>query len=186
MRRPFSFFLTASLAGALGSIAALTGCPNTIDTTLNNGGGGMGGGVITVGPTTTSSSGGKDSGKDVEPDYVDPGCPDAGPPPVILECDPFNQNNGQCPPGEGCYIFVQYPDPDVPCSQEVYGATCQAAGQGVQGDSCSNGCAPGFVCVVSPLGVLCVQLCDLTKVDDGCPPGLICQPIDVQGFGGCL
>jgi hypothetical protein len=46
-------------------------------------------------------------------------------------------------------------------------------------------CGAGFVCVVSGSGNQCIQLCPLTG-KDGCAPGLSCEPIDVEGFGGCL
>lgn len=126
----------------------------------------------------------EDASYDAFEDYVDPGCPDAGPPEEQFDCDPYHQANGDCPPDQGCYIFVQYP-PDA-CTQEIYGAVCQPAGFGQQGDSCEQQlCAPGFVCVVSGEGVQCIGLCSL-KGDTGCPPGLVCEPIDVEGFGGCL
>jgi hypothetical protein len=122
---------------------------------------------------------------DALPDYVDPGCPDAGPPITQYMCDPFNQKNGDCMPGEGCFIFVQYPQ--EPCGQEIYGAGCAPVGPGGQGDPCMGfqDCGGGFVCVVSGSGNQCIQLCPLTG-KDGCAPGLSCEPIDVEGFGGCL
>jgi hypothetical protein len=139
------------------------------------GGGGAGGGE------TTSPL---DGGHDAFEDYVDPGCPEAGPKIQELDCDPYKQNSGDCPPGQGCYIFVQYPAD--PCSQEVYGAKCEPAGMGQQGDPCGQSlCAPGFACVVSGEGNQCVELCQL-QGEAGCPPGLVCEPIDVEGFGGCL
>jgi hypothetical protein len=113
--------------------------------------------------------------------YVDPGCPDAGPPGMMFMCDPFAQD---CPTGEGCYIFTQ--NPTTPCGQEVYGAACDSAGTGKQGADCdTTACAPGFTCVVSGSGDQCVELCQL-EGSMGCPCGLVCQPIDVEGFGGCL
>jgi hypothetical protein len=128
---------------------------------------------------------GGDAGPDVLPDYFDPGCPDPGKPMTFFECDPYNQNNGDCSSGEGCFIFVIYPD-EV-CEQEAYGAACAFAGPGQQGDSCGGAtdCGGGFVCVVSGSGNQCVQLCKLNG-DDGCDPGFVCEPIDVEGFGGCL
>jgi hypothetical protein len=126
----------------------------------------------------------EDASHDAFEDYSDPGCPDAGPPTPALDCDPYHQGNGDCPPDQGCYIYVQYPA-DA-CTQEVYGAACAPAGTGTQGQGCEQElCAPGFACVVSGEGVQCVQLCNLSG-DAGCPPGLVCEPIDVQGFGGCL
>jgi len=126
-----------------------------------------------------------DAGKDAFDEYVDPGCPDVGPPIEDFACDPYNQGNGDCAGGEGCYIFVSYPD--EPCGKETYGAFCLPIGPGGQGDSCNGGqdCGAGFVCVVTGSGTQCVEFCPLTG-NDGCPPGLVCEPIDVEGFGGCL
>lgn len=123
--------------------------------------------------------------KDALPDYVDPGCPDAGPPLQQFACDPYKQNNGDCMPGDACYIFVTYPQET--CGQEIYGSVCYQAGQGVQGSPCGGAqdCGGGFVCVVSGAGNECVELCQLSG-NSGCPDGLVCEPIDVEGFGGCL
>jgi hypothetical protein len=124
-----------------------------------------------------------DAPKDAFDEFVDPGCPDKPPPILDFQCDAYNQNNGDCPPGDGCYISVDYPD--EPCQQEVYSTFCMPAGLGQQGDSCNQGCAAGHVCVVTGSGTQCVKLCPL-KGNDDCPPGLVCEPIDVEGFGGCL
>lgn len=126
-----------------------------------------------------------EAGPDVLPDYVDPGCPDPGPPLNDFECDPYHQGNGDCFPGDGCYIFVQYPS--KPCGQEIYGSRCQPQGTGSQGSPCDGAldCGGGFVCVVSGSGNQCVKLCKLSG-EDGCPAGAVCEPIDVEGFGGCL
>jgi hypothetical protein len=88
-------------------------------------------------------------------------------------------------PGEGRDIVDQYPQ--EPCGQEVYGSVCQPAGPGMQGADCSGpeDCGAGFSCVVTGSGVQCTQLCELTG-PSGCPDGLVCEPIDVEGFGGCL
>lgn len=142
--------------------------------------GGFGGTVISGG------TGGKDSGSGGSTGgsggtYVDPGCPDAEPPPPIKDCDPFGPNT--CKNGEACYPFVQYPD--KPCEQEIFGAICAPVGTGKQGDPCgASNCAGGFVCVVTGQGTECVQLCDLFGAAK-CPPGLFCVPIDVEGIGGC-
>lgn len=126
-----------------------------------------------------------DAGKDGFDEYVDPGCPDTGPPIEDYRCDPYDQGNGDCFDGEGCYIYVSYPD--EPCGKETYGAVCLPVGPGGQGDACNGGqdCGAGFVCVVTGSGTQCVEFCPLTG-NDGCPPGLVCEPIDVEGFGGCL
>lgn len=131
------------------------------------------------GPVTDSGPPPIDAGPD---GFVDPGCPDAAPPEPQEECDAFDPSS--CGPGFGCYPFVQYPS--EPCGQEIYGTTCQPAGQGEQGQPCGGSlCAPGFVCVISGVGNQCVQVCSL-EGDDDCPPGLFCVPIDVEGFGACF
>jgi hypothetical protein len=82
---------------------------------------------------------------------------------------------------------VKYPEPGEVCGQELYGSRCATAGSGGQGAACSGGadCQGGFVCVVTGAGNQCVELCPLVGNDD-CPPGLVCEPIDIPGFGGCL
>jgi hypothetical protein len=119
------------------------------------------------------------------PDYEDPGCPNQPPPLEQFICDPYAQGNGDCLPDEGCYIFVDYPS--EPCGQEIYGSACLPSGNATQGQACGGAtdCAGGFVCVISGSGTQCVQLCTLTGASN-CPPGLVCEPIDVVGFGGCL
>jgi hypothetical protein len=171
----FTCPLAAAASGALG------GCTTVVEVAPPPGTGGRDGGHLDDG-----AGGGAGGGPiDAQPDYVDPGCPDAGAPMTMFACDPYNQNNGDCPAGQGCYIFTD--PPQTPCGQEVYGAECDAQGPGAQGAPCdgSNGCAAGFTCVVSGSGNQCVQLCELQGAT-GCPGGLVCQPIDVQGFGGCL
>lgn len=175
--------LVAAIMGAIVPFAVgLGGCSGSIEfENRNDGGGGEGG-------EGTSSSGiGPiwDAGKDAFQEYVDPGCPDNPPPLQDFQCDPNNQANSGCAFGEACYIYVNYPD--EPCGQEVYGAFCGPAGFGVQGDACNGAfdCAAGFACVVTGSGNQCVQLCPL-QGNDNCPSGLVCEPIDVEGFGGCL
>ena len=67
-------------------------------------------------------------GKDVLPDYNDPGCPDAPPPVVDNQCDPLKPAPGNCLEGEACYPYVIYPS--EPCEAEIYGALCEPAGTG--------------------------------------------------------
>lgn len=175
--------------------AACGGSVNGDGTGTGGSTGGIGatGGTLPIGGTggtlVTGGTGGKDAGKDAKADagsggtggYVDPGCPDAPPPPPVKDCDVFGPNT--CKPGEGCYPFVQYPT--HPCDQEIFGAICAPVGPGKQGDACGNtNCAAGFVCVVTGQGTECVQLCDLFGAAK-CPPGLFCVPIDVEGIGGC-
>jgi hypothetical protein len=175
-----SFALSASVGGALAA-----GCGPSVETLPSGTGGGGGTGGFSTSTGTGAGTGAFDAGKDALPDYVDPGCPDAGPAIQMYECDPYNQFNGDCMPGEGCYIFVQYPS--EPCGQETYGAFCQPTGPGQQSAPCSGAqdCGAGFVCVVSGSGDQCVELCQLSG-STGCPDGLVCEPIDVEGFGGCL
>jgi hypothetical protein len=146
---------------------------------------GGGGGEAGAPPVPTGGGGGSDPGRDPLEEYEDPGCPDTGPPITDFACDPYDQSSDFCAPGEGCFIYVQYPD--EPCGQEIYGAYCAPAGPGRQGDPCSGGsqCGAGFACVVTGSGTQCVELCALSG-DDNCDPGFVCEPIDVAGMGGCL
>jgi hypothetical protein len=183
MVRPFLLAMAATLpivAASLGS-----GCESVTVQPGDGGEGGSGGFLFLDGGGGTHlpvGGHGPDSGL---PDFMDPGCGDPLPPLQDFQCDPYDQFNGDCMAGEGCYIYVQYPS--EPCGQEIYGALCLPAGMGEQGASCSGGqqCAPGHVCVITGSGTQCVHLCSLTG-KDGCPPGLVCEPIDVEGFGGCL
>lgn len=129
-----------------------------------------------------------DGGK--EPDrpgeYEDPDCPDTPLEPPYLECDPLAEGSTGCAVGEACHPFVRYPESE--CEQESYGAICMPEGTGTQGSPCGSGessCKGGFVCVISGAGVQCVKLCDLDTIAS-CPDGLVCEPLDVEGFGGCL
>ncbi len=167
-------------------MAAASCGSNVTYQTPSGGNGGSGGTYLFVDAGGTGGSAVDAGGpSDALPDYTDPGCPDSGGPLYDFQCDPYDQNNGDCAYGEACYIYVSYPR--EPCGQEIYGAYCAPAGTGEQGDSCWGGfdCAAGFVCVVSGSGNQCVQLCHLTG-PSGCPAGLVCEPIDVEGFGGCL
>jgi len=162
--------------------AVIAGCDDTVRVVGRDPDEGEGG---AGGDPWTSGTGGADAGKDALQEYVDPGCPDQPPPLESFQCDPYAQGNGDCASGEACYIYVEYPP--EPCGQEIYGAVCGPAGFGGQGDPCYGGidCQAGHVCVVTGSGNQCVQLCPLTG-NDNCPPGLVCEPIDVEGFGGCL
>src|SRR4051794_5729045 len=163
-----------------------SGCGSEVETQRGNGGGG--GSHVGPGGSTTSSGiiildGGHHDAFD---EYVDPGCPDTGPPIQDFSCDPFAQHNGDCGPGNGCYITVDYPR--EPCGQETYGSVCIPSGDGGQNAPCNSAqdCKSGFSCVVAGVGAPeCVQLCHLNG-PSGCPQGLLCEEIDVEGFGGCL
>jgi hypothetical protein len=181
-KRPFllfaSFILAPALVVACGSVTRVPDDPDG-----GGGSGGEGGGD----PTTGAAGNKPDSGKDAFDEYIDPGCPDAGPPIEDFQCDPYNQGNLDCAPGEGCFIYVEYPPDDETCGQEIYGSFCAIPGTGMQGDDCGGAsqCAGGHVCVVTGSGTQCVKLCPLVG-NDGCSAGLVCEPIDVEGFGGCL
>lgn len=117
------------------------------------------------------------------PEYTDPGCPNKPPPKQQFSCDPYKQDCKKA--GDACRIFVNYPE--EPCGQEIYGSFCSPAGTGKQGHPCGGGqsCSAGYVCVVTGSGTQCVRLCKLDGIS-GCSDGLVCEPIDVKGFGGCL
>jgi len=177
----------------VGSIVALNfaifgvapGCGNTVIEIKNGDGGGGSGGTGFAGYGGGIILDGSAGNKDALPDYIDPGCPDGPPQVTDFQCDPYNQNNGDCLPGDGCYIFVQYPE--EACEEEIYGAYCAPAGGGFQGDPCAGGpdCGAGLVCVITGFGTQCVQLCPLSG-NSGCSDGLTCEAIDVEGFGGCF
>lgn len=117
--------------------------------------------------------------------FDDPGCPPAQKRPDINSCDPFTTPSG-CGEGLACFPFVSYPT--GPCEVERFGTVCAEAGAGVQGDSCDTArCAPGHICVSSARGTRCVRLCAFASGEAlSCPGGLLCLPIDIEGFGGCL
>jgi hypothetical protein len=173
-----------AVVGPWGSLALIGACSSVtvVGQQPSDGGGGHGGFIFLDGGGGDDTS---DAGKDALPDYEDPGCKNKPPPIEDFLCDPYAQGNGDCGPLEGCYIYVDYPV--EPCGQEVYGSFCAPQGSGQQGDGCNGGqdCAGGFVCVITGSGTQCVQLCNLEGAD-GCPPGFVCEPIDVEGFGGCL
>jgi hypothetical protein len=127
-----------------------------------------------------------DGGGDIHSEYVEPTCPDAGPPPVTNECDPFDPRVA-CPLGWACYPFVTYPDGGDPCAREQYGAECLPEGRGTQGEACSSSlCSAGFACVVTGQGTQCAQLCRISSPGD-CPRGLLCITMDVEpGVGSCI
>jgi hypothetical protein len=158
---------------------------------LAGGSGGVGGGIGGFGGTggsfggfggTGGSFGGSGGSFGGTGGFIDPGCPDAAPPPPDITCDVFAKPS-DCPAGEACYPYVNYPSQK--CDFETYGTLCAPAGTGTQGDPClAENCGAGFVCVLTGQGTECVELCDLVG-QDNCPAGLFCLPIDVEGFGGC-
>jgi hypothetical protein len=124
----------------------------------------------------------RDAGRDSRPPIE---CPDvAAPPPVDWQCDPFGQTG--CEAGQACRPFVQYQE--GPCQYEQFGTVCAPAGDRVQGETCGTAdtrCAAGFSCVKTGQGLQCVELCPIDRANT-CPPGLVCEPVDVAGIGGCF
>ena len=130
-----------------------------------------------------AAGGSSDGGADGDTPYVDPGCPQKTKIQGPVECDARAQIG--CSPGEECVPYVQY---GRDCNTETIGTQCIAAGAGVQGDDCSDpaeGCAPGFVCATSGTGLRCAALCDGTSPTSGCPAGLLCVDLDVDGYFVC-
>jgi hypothetical protein len=129
---------------------------------------------------------GMDAPVDVVSDYVDPGCPDAEPPPPMMECDPLATPSG-CEPGLACYPFVRRPDGDG-CEFERFGANCLPPGTVQTGERCGNDfgwCDAGLLCVVGALaGARCLKLCD-PFLPNSCPGGLVCAAVDIEGYGVC-
>lgn len=120
------------------------------------------------------------------PAYVEDACPPSTPDPPSYECDPFSASAPQCSKGYGCYPVP--PAGKDPCHPGSWGTTCMAAGIGTQGASCNGSrmfCAAGYVCVKTGAGDQCVKLCRLQQLEP-CTDGLVCNPLDVIGFGGCL
>jgi hypothetical protein len=117
--------------------------------------------------------------------FDDPGCPPAGESSALRECDPLAVPS-DCAPGEACFPFVSYPT--GPCGSEQFGTLCRAAGTGTQGDPCDREeCAPDHLCVSTGRGTQCVRMCMFgASVPNPCAPGLLCLPIDIEGYGGCL
>lgn len=118
--------------------------------------------------------------------FEEPGCPPiTAPPPDLNACNPLATPSG-CAEGEACFPFVSYPS--GPCEVELFGSVCRLAGSGTQGQSCANdGCAADHVCVSTGRGTQCTRLCRLGEgTQNVCDPGLLCLPIDIEGYGGCL
>lgn len=181
---PHYLLLTAFVVGCGGSTKRGLDDEDDADvvtTTSTTSGFGGSGGLPDAEPDA-----GPDASADVVSDYVDPGCPDAAPPPPVVECDPLATPDG-CEPGFACYPFIDRPGGDG-CGFEQYGARCLEPGTIAPGDRCGSEfgwCAAGSLCVVGALpGARCLELCDPFGPDT-CPSGLICAPVDVEGYGVC-
>src|SRR5690606_4964526 len=101
------------------AVAGACGTDVVVVTAEESGGGGHGGFLFLDGGGGSHVPVGGASSDGGLPDYVDPGCMNQPPPIEDFACDPYNQLNGDCLAGEGCYIYVNYPT--TPCGQEVYG-----------------------------------------------------------------
>jgi hypothetical protein len=173
---------------AFASVFALLHCGGTVEIAGDGGGFSGASGHGSVGSAAGSAAaGGSSVPLDAALDeYTGPGCPEAGPPVELTECDPFAAIS-TCDPGQGCFPFVDHPNGDG-CGAQSFGTECLKAGTGTQGATCGDGvtrCAAGFVCVVgSQPGEHCVQLCRM-GVQNQCPAGLICGELDVEGYGVC-
>lgn len=116
--------------------------------------------------------------------WVEPECPDAGPPVKDYKCDPLAAPPGGCKATEACYPYVEYPSER--CMPEIYRTRCFPAGKGKQGDPCTGGaCAAGYACVASGVGNQCALMCKPGKIG-ACPDGYVCSPTDVPDVGACL
>ncbi len=149
---------------------------------------GRGGGTGASGASGGQGTGGAHSaptdGGLTDVRYVDPGCPPAMKIQGTQACDPFAASpEVECGVGYRCVPYVEYADH---CHTERIGTECQPAGAGRQGDDCANtDCAAGFVCVTAGTGFQCAALCKLVPGGDTCTSGLICTPLDVDGFYVC-
>jgi hypothetical protein len=116
--------------------------------------------------------------------YVDPGCVPAMKIQGSRQCDPFSTTQeADCGVGERCVPYVHYADQ---CKTEEIGTQCAPAGAGTQGDDCSvNDCAAGYVCVTGGTGFQCAALCQFRPNGDTCRNGLLCTPLDVDGYFVC-
>ena len=121
---------------------------------------------------------------DTDP-FIESGCAPIADLPNINQCNPLSTPS-DCPPGTACFPYVNYPE--GPCEVETFGAACMPTGSGTQGDSCSREpCAADHICVSTGRGTQCVRLCSFAdSAGSVCAPGLLCLPIDIEGFGGCL
>jgi hypothetical protein len=85
-----------------------------------------------------------------------------------------------CPAGYHCIPTVTYAEK---CNTETIGTRCALVGSAQQGQDCSvDDCGAGLVCVSGGAGFQCAALCQTQR---DCPPGLLCAPLDVDGYGVC-
>lgn len=171
----FGFTLIPACGGTVGESRRETSQGGA---TAGQGGDSFGGLTATTGGTSGGASGG------VTSTYIDPGCPEQPVPEVYKECEPLG-NGEDCGSGEGCYPITSYPTRT--CEPEIFQMLCLPAGRLEQWDTCSTitDCSPGYTCVVSGDGTMCLKMCDpLATVS--CPRGLFCDAVDLQGIGICF
>jgi hypothetical protein len=118
------------------------------------------------------------------PSYHEDACPDVPLPDAEVLCDPLAR--GQCPAGYACYPFP--PDGIDPCHPGPYRMMCAEEGSGSQGAACGSaldGCQAGYICAVTGQGDQCIALCHPGAIG-ACANGMVCERLDIPGFGGCL
>jgi hypothetical protein len=179
-------FGSSALAGAIscgGTVqngdAVTSGSSGAPGSVARAGSSSLDGGVSGAGGAFTTSDAGLSDAR-----YVDPGCPPAMKIQGVHACEPFAPSTGSgCGPRERCVPYVQYADQ---CKTEEIGTQCQPAGVGTQGEDCNvDDCAAGYVCVTAGTGFQCAALCQLLPNGDTCGSGLLCTPLDVDGFFIC-
>lgn len=170
----------------LAFIALSFGCASTVDGT-----GGPDGGDITHRPDASALRDVASDARDVP--YFDTNaydvfredaCPGTNPPAQRqYDCDPLG--TGECPSGQGCYAFIEYPQ--VRCGSETYRAACFDVGSTPTGTFCRSGtdCAEGAGCFVTGAMNRCLRLCRLDGTEPRCQRGTVCEPTDLPDFGAC-
>ena len=177
----FLLLLVVAPASVAAASAALPGCGTVVVAAQTEGTGGRAaasssttgfGGVGGSGGSVASSSTG----------YVDPGCPDAGPPGMMFSCDPFGQD---CPSRGG--LLHLHAEPVGAVRAGGVRSRLRVRGQrhpghlvrqrGVRPPASRAWCREPATSAWSSAELQGAM---------GCPDGLVCQPIDVEGFGGCL
>lgn len=181
--------LASSVSAALVAIACGGNADKTGSTSAgpdpvpSGGAGGTGGGSREDGGGSPPGSGGIGGSGSGLPDarYEDPGCKPEKKIQGPRECDTVSQTG--CSEGERCVPHVTY---GANCESEEISTRCDIAGEGTQGDDCTfELCAGGFVCVTGGAGFVCARLCTMSIAGEECPPGLLCSPLDVDGFAVC-
>lgn len=180
-------------------VLPMSACGGDVDYTWSETGGSAGaggtggeppwitGGTTSGGNPFLPSGGAVEPGVGGTPPFEEEECPYVAPPPTVHECDPLAPQY-DCEYYETCLPYIVYPERADGCGSPGYGEVCWYAGEGRQGDLCTelgSGCAPGFMCVVGAAGgERCARIC-VPGQRNGCPGGLICGETDVLGYGVC-